>query len=302
MGWLIEPFQSEFMRYGLAAAVVIGLTCGMLGVYVVHRRMAFIGDAMAHTTLPGLAVAYLYFYFKRTPFVTRGTDLFLGALVAGLVTALAIGWISRRQKIKEDTAIGIAFTGMFALGILLMSFTKSHKDMTEVLVGELLGVSPYDLLPLLAVAGIVLFFLFLFHKELELTSFDASHAEVIGIRTGSLRYLLLILLALVVISGVQYVGVILILALLITPAATASLLTDCFAHSMWIAVAISTACSVLGAYGAYFLDFPPGASIVLACTVVFGIIWTGKSLLHSLQFSAEDRNSVDARPTSSGRA
>ena len=195
----------------------MGLTCAVLGAYVVQRRMAFIGDAMAHTTLPGLVIAHL----------SAGVCP-LGHWLAAVLAAVGIGWISRRQTVKEDTAIGVVFTGMFALGIFLMSRARSFRDLSHMLFGNILGVGWGDLQLMAGVTGVVLLTLFLFHKELELTSFDATHAEVIGIRADRLKYLLLVLLALAVVTGIQAVGVILTSALLVTPAAAASLLTRPF--------------------------------------------------------------------------
>jgi manganese/iron transport system permease protein len=260
--WLIEPFRYPFMQTALLAALCVGVTCAVLGIYVVQRRMAFIGDAMAHTTLPGLVIAHL-----------SGWSLSLGALVAAVLTALGIGWISRKQRVKEDTAIGVVFTGMFALGILLISRTRSYRDLSHMLFGNILGVGWDDLRMMAAVAGIVLLALLLFHKELELTSFDPTHAEVIGIRSDWLRYLLLILLALAVVTGIQAVGVILTSALLVTPAATASLLTDRFPRMMVIAAVVSVGASVVGLYLSYYLQASSGAAIVLTCTSVFAVTW-----------------------------
>jgi manganese/iron transport system permease protein len=154
--WLLEPLSFGFMRTGLAAAVLVGVTCAVLGTYVVLRRMAFIGDALAHTVLPGLVVAYL-----------NSWNLFGGALVAGLLTALGIGWVSRRNTVREDTAIGVLFTAMFALGILLMSQARSFRDLSHMLFGNILGVRTLDLLLIVVVALLVLITLWLLHKELE---------------------------------------------------------------------------------------------------------------------------------------
>ncbi len=206
--WLIAPFRYGFMQTALIAAVLVGLSCASIGVYVVLRRMAFIGDALAHTVLPGLVVAYL-----------NQWNLFGGALIAGVVTALGIGWLSRREAIREDTAIGIMFTGMFALGILLISTVRSFRDLTHILFGNVLGVTPDELVLIACITVMTLILLVLFHKELELTSFDPTHAEVIGVRANALRYLLLVLLAFTVVSSIQVVGVVMTSALLITPAA-----------------------------------------------------------------------------------
>ena len=258
MGRLIEPLQYPFMQSGLLAAVLVGVTCAVLGVYVVLRSMAFIGDALAHTILPGLVAAYLL-----------GLNLLLGAVVAGVATAFGIGWLSRRETLREDTAIGITFTGMFALGILLMSTVNSFRDFTHILFGNILGITPADLALISGLALLVLVVLFVFHKELELTSFDPTHARVMGLRADRVRYGLLVLLSLTVVAGIQAVGVVLISALLITPAAAASLLTRSLPRMMLISAAIAVFSGVTGLYASYFFDVASGAAIVLACTTCF---------------------------------
>ncbi len=267
MTWLTEPFQFAFMRTALLAAVLVGVTCAALGVYVVLRRMAFIGDAIAHAALPGLVVAYL-----------RGWNLFGGALVAGLLTALGIGWLSRRETIREDTAIGILFTGMFALGILLMGAARSFRDLAHMLFGNILGVTSADLAVIAAVTFLVLGVLTTFHKELVLTSVDPSHAEVIGLNPDRMRYFLLILVALTVVVAVQAVGVVLTAALLVTPAAAATLLTNRLLPMMVIAALIAVGSSVAGLYASFYLSASTGPAIVLACTVCFGLAWAGRAV------------------------
>ncbi len=268
MNELLAPLQYGFMRNGLLAAVLVGVICATLGVYVVLRRMAFIGDALAHTTLPGLVVAYL-----------QGWNLFAGAVVAGLLTALGIGWLSRRDAVREDTAIGILFTAMFSLGILLISTTRSFRDLSHMLFGNILGVTTRDLLLIAAIAVVVLGTLALLHKELELTSFDPTHAQVIGIPPDRLRYILLLLLALTVVAGIQAVGVVLTSALLVTPAAAASLLTNRLPRMMGIAAAIAVSSGIAGLYASYYRDVASGAAIVLTCTLFFGLAW----IVHTLR-------------------
>lgn len=262
MDWLIEPFRWGFMQTGFAAAVLVGVTCAILGAYVVLRRMAFIGDALAHTALPGLVVAYL-----------NGWNLFAGAVVASLLTALGIGWLSRREGVREDTAIGVLFTAMFAFGILLLSQTRSFRDLTHMLFGNILGVSPSDLLPLAAIAAVVLAALALFHKELELASYDPVYAETIGIRTDALRYGLLLLLALTVVAGIEAVGVVLTSALLVTPAAAASLVVRRLPALMAVAAAIAVGSAIAGLYASFYGGFSSGAAIVLACAACFIAAW-----------------------------
>jgi len=265
--WLTAPFRFNFMQTALMAAVLVGLTCASIGVYVVLRRMAFIGDALSHTILPGVVVAYL-----------NGWNLSVGALMAGICTAMGIGWLSRREVIREDTAIGVVFTGMFALGILLMSTARSFRDFTHILFGNLLGVTTDDLTLIALITGSVLLLLFLFHKELELTSFDPIHAEVIGVKASRLRYLLLLLLAFAVVSSIQVVGVVMTSALLITPAAAASLLTHRLRCMMSIAIVIVILSGVIGLYASFYANVSSGAAIVLACTGFFFLAWIWQSL------------------------
>ncbi len=278
MSWLTEPLAFGFMQTGLVAAALIGVMCACLGAYVVLRRMAFIGDALAHTTLPGLVVAYL-----------QGWSLFGGAVVAGLATAFGIGWLSRRQAVREDTAIGVLFTAMFSLGILLMSTTRSFRDLSHILFGNILGVSRGDLALIAAMALVVLGALFLFHKELELTSFDPTHAEVMGLRADRMRYGLLMLLALTVVVGIQAVGVVLTSALLVTPAAAASLLTDRLPRLMLIASVVAAGSGVAGLYLSYYFNVSSGAAIVLSCTACFGAAWALRAGRQALSSRGSNR-------------
>ncbi|MCU0496796.1 MAG: metal ABC transporter permease [Anaerolineae bacterium] len=267
INWLITPFQFNFMQSALIAVALVGLVCASIGVYVVLRRMAFIGDALSHTILPGVVIAYL-----------QGVNLSIGALLAGVCTALGIGWLSRREIIREDTAIGVTFTGMFALGVLLMSSTRSFRDFTHILFGNILGVTSNDLIFIALMTGGVLVLLFLFHKELELTSFDTIHAEMIGLKTTRLRYLLLLLLAFAVVSSIQVVGVVMTSALLVTPAAAASLLTHRLWHMIGIAIIIAISSGVIGLYASFYANVSSGAAIVLVCTGFFFLAWLWQTL------------------------
>jgi ABC-type Mn2+/Zn2+ transport system permease subunit len=262
MNWLIEPFRYPFMQTAALAGVLVGITCAALGVYVVLRRMAFIGDALSHTVLPGLVVAYF-----------QNMNLFIGAIAAGVLTALGIGWLSRRREIREDTAIGILFTGMFSLGILMISTVRSFKDFTHMLFGYILGVTNDQLIVIAVIAVIVLGALLLLHKELELTSFDPIHAEVIGLSADRMRYILLVLMALAVVSAIQAVGVVLTSALLVVPAAAASLLTNRLPRMMLIACLVAVFAAFAGLLVSYYFDVASGASIVLTCIVCFLAAW-----------------------------
>lgn len=262
MNWLIEPLQYGFMQIGLTAAVLIGVACATLGVYVVLRSMAFFGGALAHAVLPSIVAAYLL-----------GWSLLIGAVIAALLTALGIGGLSQRRALREDTAIGVIMTGMFALGIAMMSAAGSFRDLSGILFGGILGVTGTDMILLSILTLVVISALFLFHKELELTSFDPSHAAVIGLNADRVRYGLLVLLALTVVAGIQAVGVVLTGALLITPAAAASLLTNSLPCMMVIASAIAVVSGIVGIYASYYLDVASGPAIVLTCTIIFGVSW-----------------------------
>ncbi|MFW6364238.1 MAG: metal ABC transporter permease [Spirochaeta sp.] len=260
MTWLLEPLTYEFMRSALLAAVLVAVACSTIGVYVVFRRMAFIGDALAHTVLPGLVVAYLY-----------QMSMLGGAIVAGIASALAIGKITAGRSVSEDTAIGITFSGMFALGILMMSRTGSFRDLSHMLFGNILGVGQTQLLLITGIALLVPVALYFLHKELELTSYDPAHAEVIGLRVDRVRYLLLLLLALTVVSGVIAVGVVLTSALIITPAAAATLLTRRLRPMMILSAAIGIVSGIGGLYWSFYWNVSSGAAIVLICTGLFAV-------------------------------
>jgi ABC-type Mn2+/Zn2+ transport system permease subunit len=264
MNWLLAPFHYAFMQSGLLAVILVGTTCAVLGSFVVLRRMAFIGDAMSHTSLPGIVIADL-----------RGYNLFCGALIASLLTALGIGWLSGRETIREDTAIGVVFTAMFALGVLIISATRTFRDFSSIFLGRLLGVSSTDLILIAIITAIVLLTLWLFYKELELTSVDPSYSAVIGLRADWMRNLLLVLLALAVVTGIQAVGVLLTSALLVTPAAAASLLTRKLFRMMVVSAVIAITSGVIGLYASFYANVAPGPAIVLTATAWFGVVFIG---------------------------
>jgi ABC-type Mn2+/Zn2+ transport system permease subunit len=267
MNWLLAPLHYNFMQAGFEAVILIGLTCAVLGCFVVLRRMAFIGDAIAHTALPGVVVAYL-----------QGMNLFFGALIAGLLTALGIGWLSGREAVREDTAIGVLFTGMFALGILIISRARSFRDFSSMLFGNILGITPSDLILISVITVIVLFTLVLFYKELELTSVDPSYSAVIGLRADWMRNILLVLLALAVVTSIQAVGVILTSALLVTPAAAASLWTGNLLRMMILSALVSVASGLIGLYASFYAGVASGAAIVLTGTAIFAIAFVSRTL------------------------
>lgn len=275
MDWLLEPFTFGFMQRGLAAGVLAGVACAVLSAFVVWRRMAFVGDAMAHTILPGVVIAFL-----------RGANLFVGALIAAIITALGIGWFSRDREVREDTAIGVMFSGFFALGILLLSRVSSYQDLTHILFGDILGVSTADLWIIGGVTVLVLIAVALFYKELLLTSFDPGHAVAIGLSPELVRYGLLILLALTVVAAIQAVGVVMVIALLVTPAAAASLLARQLPRIMGLGALFAVLSAVVGLYASYYGNVASGAAIVLTLTAIFllaflfapgrGLLWRSR--------------------------
>ena len=262
MDWLLEPFQLGLMRRALMASLLVSATCSLLGVYVVLRRMAFLSEAVAHTTLPGIVIAY----FNKW-------NLLAGAVIAAILTAIGIGWLGRGQKLREDTAIGIVYSGMFALGIVMISSSKNFMDFTHMLVGNVLGVSNQDLVGIAIVCFVVCGTLWAIGKELLLSTVDPLHSQTIGLSVQRMRYILLILLALSVVTAIQAVGVVLTTALMVTPAATATLITKRLKWVFFWSVTCSFASSIVGWYVSYYYEVSAGGAIVLSCTSLFGLVY-----------------------------
>jgi manganese/iron transport system permease protein len=273
-GILLDPLAYPFMQRGLAASVMVGVVCSVIGSYVVLRGMAFFGDALAHAILPGVAIAYLL----------RGS-LFVGALIVGVLTAIGIGFLSRTERIKEDTAIGIIFASAFALGIALLSTVRSYStDLMHILFGDVLGVSPADLWLTGGFGLLVLLLIFAFYKEFLVLSFDPVLAMTLRLPASFLRYLLLIMLAITIVVSLQTVGVALMVAMLVTPAATAYLLTHRLLSMMALAAAIGSFSAVAGLYLSFYVNVASGPVVVLVCTALFslaflfaprrGVVWS----------------------------
>ena len=255
----VQPLRYPFMLRGLLASVMVGTLCAVVGTYVVLRGMAFFGDALAHAILPGVAIAYLL-----------GVNLFWGALAMGFFAAVGIGYLGRRGEIKEDTAIGVVFAAFFALGVVLLSTVQTYSvDLTHILFGNVLGVSNTDLWLTAALGlGVLLAVVFLY-KELLVISFDPILAATLRLPLNALNYLLLVLIALTIVVSLQTVGVALMMAMLVTPAATAYLLTRRLWHMMIVGAAIGAVSSVTGLYLSFYVNVASGAAVVLVCTVFF---------------------------------
>ena len=272
INWFTVPLQYGFMQRGMIAAVLVGIVCAVVGTYVVLRGMAFFGDALAHTILPGIALGYLVTGGAREP-------LFWWALGTAIVAALGIGAISKNAEIREDTAIGIIFAGMFALGIALISTVRSYTvDLSHFLFGDILSVSTQSLWLILIFGGLVLLIIFAFYKEFTTLSFDPILAVTLRLPVSLLNNLLLTLIAVTVAVSLQTVGVALMVAMLVTPAATAYLLTHRLSTMMILAAIFASLSGVIGLYFSYYLSIASGAAIVLTATVFFIIAFVWKKI------------------------
>ena len=256
---LTEPLAYDFFLRALVAASMVGVVCAVIGSYMVLRGLAFMGDALSHSAFPGVVLAYLF----KGPF-------YIGAAVAAVATALAIGWVTRRGNLRGDTAIGVLFAGMFALGIFLFSLIPNYVgDLFGFLFGEVLGIGLGDLVALVGLAVAVLAVVAILWKELLYTTFDPLGAAASGLPVAALDYLLLALIAVTIVVSLQAVGIILVVAMLVTPAATAQLLTRSFGRLLAVAVTIGVLAPMVGLYASYWLNAASGATIVLVETAIF---------------------------------
>lgn len=258
---IVGPFQYGFMVRALIVSVLVGVMCPVLGAYVITRGRAFMGDALAHSVLPAMVVAFLL-----------GISPFFAAVPAGIVIAVLMGGVARRTGISEDTSIGIIFAGMFALGLVMLSTSNNITvNIEDLLLGQVLGVSQTDVYVSLGLAALVIAGLYAFHRQLVYTTFDPVGATVIGIRTGLIEYVLLGLLALVIVIGIQAAGIVLVMAMLITPAAAAYLIAKRFTGVMIIGAVIGAISAVAGLYLSFHADLPSGPSMALVATGIFTV-------------------------------
>ena len=257
---IFEPLQYGFMQRSLVVAIVVGVICAVVGSYLMVQRLALLGDAISHSVLPGLAIAYLV-----------GANIFLGAFIAGIISTVFINIISTRSNIKEDTAMGIVFSAFFALGITLITVVqKDNKiDLNHFLFGNILAVNSTEVRDTLIIAGIVLTVVFLLYKELLFYTFDKLGAQAVGLPVGLLDLGLMTLIGLTIVASLKAVGVVLVLSLLITPAATAYLLVTRLHLVMLLGVFIGVASSITGMYLSYYYNLPSGPAIVLVASALF---------------------------------
>ena len=256
--FITEPIAHEFMRKAILISILITSVCGLLSSFLTLKGWALMGDAVSHAVMPGVVVAY-----------ALGVPLSIGAFVFGVGSVALIGFIKHKSRIKEDTVIGLVFTGFFALGIVLISKITSEIDLMHILYGTPLGIPLSDVKQTIFISFLVVLLLSIFRKDLMLYCFDPRHAKTIGINVSFLHYLLLTCLSLAAVVGLQAVGIVLVVAMLITPGATAYLLTDKFDELSIISVLSSIISSLLGIYLSYWLDIAPGGSIVLVQTFIF---------------------------------
>lgn len=258
MNFIEGIIQYEFLQKALTTSIMVGIICGVIGCFIILRGMALMGDAISHAVLPGVALSYMI-----------GINFFFGAVFTGVLTALGIGFISQNSRIKNDVSIGIMFTAAFASGIILITFMKSSTDLYHILFGNVLAVRPSEMWTTLIIGIIVLVSIYVFYKELLVSSFDPTMAKAYGLPTRVIHYFLMVLLTLVTVASLQTVGIILVVAMLITPASTAYLLTDRLWVMIYLSAGIGVLSSILGLYFSYTYNLASGATIVLAATVLF---------------------------------
>ena len=256
--WFIAPLQHEFMVKAILVSALVGVVCSALSCYMTLKGWALMGDAVSHAVMPGVVIAYIL-----------NIPLAVGAFAFGVGSVIAIGFVKSKTRIKEDTVIGLVFTGFFALGLVLISKVKSEIDLTHILFGNVLGISNDDIIQTVIISIITLGTLAVLRKDLILFCFDSTHARSIGLNTTFLYYVLLSLLSLTAVAGLQTVGIILVVAMLVTPGATAYLLSDNFDHMTLIAMASGVFSSVMGTYISYHIDGSTGGCIVVVQTLLF---------------------------------
>ncbi|MFW5696210.1 MAG: metal ABC transporter permease [Phototrophicaceae bacterium] len=296
--FFLDPVASSFGQNAVLVAIMVGIISGVIGSFVVVRGMSFFGDALAHSVLPGVAVAFIYGGGAATlPLISdalglfedEGVRLFIGGLVAGVLAALVIGFITRDRRLREDTAIGIIFVAMFALGIIIISTDPRAygQNLLHILFGNLLQTTRTDLWIVLISGVVVIGIVIAFYKELLVISFDAELGRALKLPAERLRLLLLVLIAVTIVASLQTVGIVMMLAMLITPAATAQLLTRRLHHMMVLSALIGAVGAVAGWYATWHLRLPVGPAIVLVLTAVFGLVFVMTSIVR--QFAGRRR-------------
>lgn len=263
LSFIDQVSRYNYLQQALIAAILVGIICGVIGCFIILRGMALMGDAISHAVLPGVVIAYMV-----------GASFFVGAVIAGVLTALGIGYVSQNSRIKDDSAIGILFTAAFALGVVLLTNLRGTSlDLWHILFGNVLAVSRSDLWVTFGIGVFVLLMIFLFYRPLLMSTFDPTMAKAAGIPVQMIHYLLMLLLSLVTVASLKTVGIILVVAMLITPGATAYLLTDRLPVMLFLSAFFGSISAVLGIFFSVVYDVASGASIVLVASVIFGIVF-----------------------------
>ncbi len=262
MTFIDAVFQYGFLQKALLTSTMVGIICGVIGCFIILRGMALMGDAISHAVLPGVAISYML-----------GINFFFGAVFSGVITAIAIGFVSQNSRIKHDTSIGIMFTAAFASGIIIITMLKSSTDLYHILFGNVLAVRSSDMWITLGIGIIVLGAVYLFYKELLVTSFDETMGAAYGLPVRVIHYFLMTLLTMVTVASLQTVGIILVVAMLITPAAAAYLLTERLWVMIFLAAGIGVVSSVVGLYFSFTYNLASGATIVMAATAIFVLVF-----------------------------
>ena len=259
--FFIAPFQYAFMIRALIVCILVGIMCPLLGAFVINREMSFMGDALGHAILPGLVVSYAF-----------GLSPFIGALPTGIIVALAIGYIVKRTRISTDTSIGIVYSALFAIGLILLSLIGgTNVNLEDILLGHILSTSTSDVYLTMFITVFLSLTLALFYKQMVFVGFDFQGAKVAGVPAARLDYLLLILITIAVVMSLQVVGVILVVGMLITPAAAASLVAKRFPRVIVLGILFGIISSLTGLYMSYHFNLPSGPSIAIVSSTIFGI-------------------------------
>ncbi|MGB0573710.1 MAG: metal ABC transporter permease [Hyphomicrobiales bacterium] len=255
---IISPFQYEFMLNALIIAILISIPASILSCFLVLKGWSLIGDAISHAVLPGIAIAYIFNF-----------PLIIGAFTAGLICSLATGFFKNNSRVKEDTVMGVVFSGMFALGIVIYTKVETNVHLDEILFGNLLGINDSDLIFSTLISLIVILILLVKWKDLLVFCFDIIHAKSIGLNITNLHYGLLVILSLVIVSNLKAVGIILSIALLITPGATGFLVSKDFKRMLVVAVSSTVLSSIFGVLASYYIDSAPAPTIVIFMSINF---------------------------------
>ena len=263
---LLQPFTFDFMLRAIVIALLVAIPTAILSCFLVLKGWSLMGDAVAHAVLPGVILAYLL-----------GFPYIIGAFIAGMLCAVTTGFISENSRLKEDTVMGVVFSSMFALGIVMMSKIESEVHLDHILFGDILGITGTDILITGVITLFSLLFLIIKGKDLVLYIFDLQHARAIGIPIRVLHYCLLALLSITIVSALKAVGMILVIASLIAPGAIAYLITNRFKNMILISLIINSLCAVAGVYASFFIDSAPAPTIVVMLTIVFVIVFTAKT-------------------------